>query len=60
MAFFPFYPLLTRMLAIVFTDVRIAGLVVSHVCLVAAALSFNALINVDYKDQRINALRSRS
>ncbi|HSH39946.1 MAG TPA: mannosyltransferase family protein [Chthoniobacterales bacterium] len=54
MGFFPFYPLLVRTFSFVFTDVRVAGVVVSHVCLVAAALLFNALINVDYKDQRIN------
>ena len=54
MGFFPFYPLLTRAASFVFTDMRIAGLVVSHACFVAAALLFNALINVDYKDQRIN------
>lgn len=54
MGFFPFYPLLTRMFMVVFTDVRVAGVVVSHVCLVAAGLLFNALINVDYRDQRIN------
>jgi Gpi18-like mannosyltransferase len=54
MGFFPFYPLLARIASFVFTDVRIAGLVVSNACFVVAALLFNALINVDYKDQRIN------
>ena len=54
MGFFPFYPLLTRLTAFVFTDIRVAGLIVSHACLVAAGLLFNALINVDYQDRRIN------
>jgi hypothetical protein len=54
MGFFPFYPLLIRLFGFVFTDMRVAALVVSHVCLIAAGLIFNALINVDYKDQRIN------
>ena len=54
MGFFPFYPLLIRLFGIVFTDMRVAAIVVSHVCLIAAGFIFNALINVDYKDQRIN------
>ena len=54
MGFFPFYPLLTRIFSFVFTDMRVAAVVVAHVCFVAAALLFNALINIDYKDQRIN------
>jgi hypothetical protein len=54
MGFFPFYPLLIRLFGFVFTDLRVAAIVVSHVCLIAAGLIFNALINVDYKDQRIN------
>ena len=54
MGFFPFYPLLIRLFALVFTDMRVAAVMVSHVCLIAAGLIFNALINIDYKDQRIN------
>ena len=54
MGFFPFYPLLTRMFSVVFTDIRVAGVIVAHGCFIIAALLFNALINVDYRDQRIN------
>ncbi|CAA9241670.1 MAG: hypothetical protein AVDCRST_MAG42-1735 [uncultured Chthoniobacterales bacterium] len=53
MGFFPFYPLLIRLFALVFTDMRVAAIMVSHVCLIAAGLIFNALINIDYKDERI-------
>lgn len=54
MGFFPFYPLLIRITSFVFHDFRVAALVTSHICFLAAALLLNALINLDYKDVRIN------
>lgn len=54
MGFFPFYPLLIRAGGLLFADLRIAAVLVAHVCLLAAGLLLNALINVDYRDQRIN------
>ena len=54
MGFFPFYPLVIRLFSFLFEDMRVAAVVASHVCLVGAGLLFNALINVDYKDQRVN------
>jgi hypothetical protein len=54
MGFFPFYPLLIKICSYVFRNVNFAALLVSHLCFITGALLFNALINVDYKDQRIN------
>ena len=54
MGFFPFYPMLIRAAAPLFPDIRLAALVVAHVCFFIAALLLNALINHEYKDQRIN------
>ena len=55
MGFFPFYPLVViRAFSFLFEDMRVAAIVASHACFVGAALLFNALINVDYKDQRVN------
>jgi hypothetical protein len=55
MGFFPFYPIVViRLFSLLFEDMRVAAIVGSHVCFVGAALLFNALINVDYKDQRVN------
>lgn len=54
MPFFPLYPLLVKAVSFVFHDTRIAGLLVSNLSLIVAALLFNALINVDYDDPRVN------
>ena len=54
MPFFPLYPIVVKIVSFVFHDLRVAGLLVSNASLVAAALLFNALINVDYDDPRIN------
>lgn len=54
MPFFPLYPILVKLASYVFHDFRIAGLVVSNLSLVAAGLLFNAVINLDYSDERIN------
>lgn len=53
MPFFPSYPILVKIVSYVFHDTRIAGLLVSNICLVIAALLLNALINVDYDDPRV-------
>lgn len=54
MGFFPFYPLLIKAAAPFFSDIRLAALVVAHVCFFVAGILVNALINHDYEDQRIN------
>ncbi len=54
MGFFPFYPLLIRVASFVFHDFRVAALVVSHLCFFSAGLLLNALVNLDYRDRRIN------
>lgn len=54
MPFFPLYPILVKLTSYVFHDFRVAGLVVSNLSLVIAGLLFNALINLDYDDLRIN------
>ena len=54
MPFFPLYPIVVKIVSFVFHDLRIAGLIVSNAALVVAALLFNALINLDYDNPRIN------
>jgi len=54
MGFFPFYPLLIKIASFVFLDYRVAALVVSHLCFLAAGLLLNALINLDYDNPRVN------
>lgn len=54
MPFFPFYPMLVKLVSFVFHDMRIAAFVVSHSCLLAAGLMLHALISVDYKDPRVS------
>jgi len=54
MPFFPFYPILVRGMSFLFHDFRVAGVITSHLCLLAAGLCLNALINLDYRDQRVN------
>lgn len=52
--FFPFYPLLVKLVSFVFRDMRVASLLTSHLCLLAAGLLLNALIRMDYKDPRVS------
>jgi len=54
MGFFPFFPLLIRIASPLFTDIRIAALVVAHVCFLLAGILMNALINLEFNDRRIN------
>ncbi|HSH40007.1 MAG TPA: hypothetical protein VK993_14635 [Chthoniobacterales bacterium] len=54
MGFFPFYPMLIRAAAPFFPDIRLAALFVAHLCFFIGGILVNALINHDYKDQRIN------
>ena len=52
--FFPMFPLLVRLVSFVFHDMRIAGFVVSHSCLLAAGLFLHALVRAEYKDPRVS------
>ncbi len=52
--FWPFYPILIKLASIVFRDLRVAAVVISHVCLLLGGLCLNALIRVDYKDPRVS------
>ncbi|MFN2507167.1 MAG: hypothetical protein ABR589_00145 [Chthoniobacterales bacterium] len=54
MPFFPFYPLLVKGVSFIFHDVRIAGVLVANACFIGAGLLFNALLNLDYADARVN------
>ncbi|MBA3272965.1 MAG: hypothetical protein H0T11_03710 [Chthoniobacterales bacterium] len=54
MGFYPFFPMLIKAASPLFSDIRVAALFVSHVSFLIGALLLNALINVDYKDQRVN------
>lgn len=51
--FFPFYPLLVRLAAILFRDIDLASVIVSNLALLASGFLLHALIRLDYKDQRI-------
>lgn len=53
LAFFPFYPLLIRLVAFVVPDFWIAAVVVSNICFLASAVLFDALIKLDYPDPRV-------
>ena len=48
--FFPFYPLLVKSVSFLFHDFRIAALLVSNTCLLAAGMVLHALIKLDYKE----------
>jgi hypothetical protein len=51
--FFPFYPLLVKLVSFVFRDLRIAAILTSHACLIAAGFFLHALVRIDYKDPRV-------
>jgi hypothetical protein len=51
-AFFPVYPLMVRAVAFVVRDLQVASLIVSHGCLIAAALLLMKLLRLDY-DERV-------
>lgn len=53
LAFFPFYPLLIRLVAFVIPDFWIASVVVSNICFVVSAVLFDAIIKLDYPDPKI-------
>lgn len=53
LAFFPFYPLLIRLVAFVVPDFWIASVVVSNICFLVSAVLFDALIKLDYPDPRV-------
>ncbi len=50
--FFPMFPMLMKLVSLVFHDMRIAGFIVPHVCLLAAGLFLHGLVSTDYKDPR--------
>ncbi len=52
--FWPFYPILIKLTSIIFRDLRVAAVVISHVCLLLGGLCLNALIRLDYKDPRVS------
>jgi hypothetical protein len=54
LAFFPFYPLLIRLVAFVVPDFWIASVVVSNICLLVSAVLFDALIKLDYPDPKVS------
>jgi hypothetical protein len=54
MGFFPFYPMLIWLFAQVFPSYGVAAIIVAHLCLLAAGLLLNALINLDYEDAGVN------
>lgn len=54
MGFFPFYPMLIWAGSFLFGDMRVSAVAVAHICFLIAALLLNALINVDYRNERIN------
>lgn len=54
LGFFPFYPLLVWLVALVLQNVALSGVIVSNLCLLGAGLLLNALINIDYDDRRLN------
>jgi hypothetical protein len=47
--FFPMFPILMKLVSFVFHDMRIAGFIVPHVCLLATALFLKALVELDYE-----------
>jgi hypothetical protein len=51
--FFPFYPILVKLVSFVFRDMRVAAVLTSHACLLAAGFFLHALIRIDYKDPRV-------
>jgi hypothetical protein len=53
LAFFPFYPVLIRLVAFVIPDFWIASVVVSNICILVSAVLFDALIKLDYPDPKV-------
>jgi Gpi18-like mannosyltransferase len=53
LAFFPFYPVLIRLVAFVIPDFWIASVVVSNICFLVSAVLFDALIKLDYPDPKV-------
>ena len=52
--FFPFFPLLVRLVFLVIGDLAISGVLVSNLCFLGAALVLQELIRLDYPDERVN------
>jgi hypothetical protein len=52
-SFFPFYPLLIRLVAFVIRDFWVASVVASNLCFLVSAILFDALIKQDYPDPRV-------
>ena len=53
LAFFPFYPVLIRLVAFVIPDFWLASVVVSNICFLVSAVLFDALIKLDYPDPKV-------
>ena len=52
--FFPMFPILMKLVSFVFHDMRIAGFIVAHSCLLAAGLFLHALVRAEYNDPRVS------
>lgn len=52
-SFFPFYPLLIRLVAVVIRDFWVASVVASNLCFLVSAILFDALIRLDYPDPKV-------
>lgn len=46
--FFPMFPILMKLVSFVFHDMRIAGFIVPHACLLTTALFLRSLVELDY------------
>ena len=53
--FFPMFPILMKLVSFVFHDMRIAGFIVPHLCLLATALFLKALVERDYDSRTARA-----
>ncbi len=53
MGFFPFYPMLVKLVSYVFHDVAQAGVITSNLCLLAAGLLLYRLVSIDYPDRKV-------
>jgi len=53
-SFFPFYPILVKLVSFIFHDFRVAALIVSNTCFLFAAILLQKLIKVDYPDEKVN------
>ncbi|HSH37958.1 MAG TPA: hypothetical protein VK993_04160 [Chthoniobacterales bacterium] len=53
-AFFPVFPVLLKLGALVFGDLALAGVVIANSCLLGAGLLLHQLLRLEYEDPRIS------